>query len=76
MKKIIKEVEKLRVNLEEFYNELLEADKAIKNVSRETKSTVDEIEEKLAEETNGEEEHGEEENADETNGDEENADNE
>lgn len=72
-KKLIKEVERLKVNLEEFYNELNTIDNELSkaNVSRETKSKVDEIEEQLTEETSADETNG-----DETNGDEENADNE
>lgn len=72
-KKLIKEVERLKVNLEEFYNELITIDDELKkaSVSRETKSKVDEIEEQLTEETSADETNG-----DETNGDETSADNE
>lgn len=72
-KKLIKEVERLKVNLEEFYNELITIDNELNkaNVSRETKSKVDEIEEQLTEETSADETNG-----DETNGDETSADNE
>lgn len=57
IKKLIKEVERLKINLNEFYDELLAVDEELNtiNVSRETsettKSKVDEIEEKLTEET-------------------------
>lgn len=70
IKKLIKEVERLKVNLEDFYNELIEVDKELNkaNVSRETKSKVDEIEEKLTEETDGDETNAEETNAEETAG--------
>lgn len=73
IKKLIKEVEMLKVNLEEFYNELITVGNELNkvNVSRETKSKVDEIEEKLTEETSADETNG-----DETNGDETSADNE
>ena len=70
-KKLIKEVERLKVNLDEFYNELIEVDKELSkaSVSRETKSKVDEIEEQLTEETNADETNADETNAEETDGD-------
>ena len=70
IKKLIKEVERLKVNLEDFYNELIEVDKELNkaNVSRETKSKVDEIEEQLTEETSADETNVDETNAEETNG--------
>ncbi len=60
----------MKVNLEDFYNELIEVDKELNkaNVSRETKSKVDEIEEKLTEETDGDETNAEDTNAEETDG--------
>ena len=68
-KKLIKEVERLKVNLEEFYNELITIDKELNkaSVSRETKSKVDEIEEQLTEET-GDETDADETDAEETDG--------
>lgn len=70
IKKLIKEVERLKVNLEEFYNELIEVDKELNkaSVSRETKSKVDEIEEQLTEETGDDETDADETNAEETYG--------
>ena len=69
-RKLIKEVERLKVNLEEFYNELIEVDKELNkaNVSYEIKSKVDEIEEQLTEETSADVTNGDETSADETNG--------
>lgn len=69
-KKLIKEVECLKVNLEEFYNELITIDRELNkaSVSRETQSKVDEIEEQLTEETDGDETNAEETDAEETDG--------
>ena len=60
----------MKVNLEEFYSELITIDKELNkaSVSRETKSKVDEIEEQLTEETDGDETNADETNAEETDG--------